>query len=58
MKKLGNGDHIGDLLRSYIEDVENIKEQEERIDSRLGRHITEYAEEIGLGSTKYELIEI
>lgn len=30
----------------------------ERIDTREGRHITEYAEEIGLGSTKYELIEI
>lgn len=29
----------------------------ERIDSRLGRHITEYAEELGLGSTDYELIE-
>ena len=29
-----------------------------RIDKQLGRHITEYAEEIGLGSTKYELIEI
>ena len=30
----------------------------ERVDSREGRHITEYAEEIGLGSTQYELIEI
>ena len=30
----------------------------ERVDSREGRHITEYAEEIGLGSTEYELIEI
>ena len=30
----------------------------ERIDSRLGRHITEYAEEIGLGTRDYELIEI
>ena len=30
----------------------------ERVDSREGRHITKYAEEIGLGSTKYELIEI
>ena len=29
----------------------------ERVDSRLGRHITEYAEELGLGSTDYELIE-
>ena len=31
---------------------------QERIDSRLGRHITEYAEELGLGSRDYELIEI
>ncbi len=30
----------------------------ERIDSRLGRHILPYAEEIGLGTTKYELINI
>lgn len=30
----------------------------ERIDSRLGRHITEYAEKLGLGSRDYELIEI
>jgi hypothetical protein len=29
----------------------------ERIDTRLGRHITEYAESLGLGSTEYELIE-
>ena len=30
----------------------------ERVDRQVGRHITEYAEEIGLGSTDYELIEI
>ena len=30
----------------------------ERVDSRVGRHITEYAESLGLGSTEYELIEI
>lgn len=30
----------------------------ERIDSRLGRHITEYGEEIGLGTRDYELIDI
>ena len=29
-----------------------------RIDRQIGRHITEYAESIGLGSTKYELIEL
>ena len=30
----------------------------ERIDRQVGRHITEYAEEIGLGSTNYELVSI
>ena len=30
----------------------------ERIDTRCGRHITEYAESLGLGKTDYELIEI
>ena len=30
----------------------------QRVDKQEGRHITEYAESIGLGSTKYELIEI
>ncbi len=30
----------------------------ERVDTRVGRHITEYAEELGLGSTDYELIEL
>lgn len=34
------------------------KDIEERIDSRCGRHITEYAESLGLGSTKYELINL
>ncbi len=36
---------------------EGTKSIEERIDTRCGRHITEYAEELGLGSTDYELIE-
>ncbi len=31
---------------------------QERIDTRKGRHITEYAQELGLGTTEYELIEI
>lgn len=31
---------------------------QERIDTREGRHITEYAESLGLGSTDYELINI
>lgn len=30
----------------------------ERVDRQEGRHITEYAESIGLGNTEYELIEI
>ena len=45
-----------DAIWSTEEDgVESIKE---RIDSRCGRHITEYAESLGLGTTDYELIEI
>ncbi len=31
---------------------------EERIDTRVGRRITEYAEELGLGSRNYELIDL
>lgn len=31
---------------------------QERIDTRLGREILPYAEELGLGSRKYELVEI
>lgn len=34
------------------------KDIEERIDTREGRHITEYAKELGLGNTEYELVEI
>ena len=34
------------------------KDIQERIDSRKWRHITEYAESLGLGSTDYELEEI
>ena len=30
----------------------------ERVDRQEGRHITEYAESLGLGNTKYELVEI
>ena len=37
---------------------EGTKEIKERIDTRFGRHITEYAESLGLGSTDYELIEL
>ncbi|MBR3138022.1 DUF362 domain-containing protein [Candidatus Saccharibacteria bacterium] len=35
-----------------------VAKMKERIDSRLGREILPYAESLGLGSTKYELIEI
>ena len=31
---------------------------QQRVDRQEGRHITEYAESLGLGTTKYELIEI
>ncbi len=34
------------------------KKLQERVDRQLGRHITEYAEELGLGLTEYELVEI
>ena len=34
------------------------KELQKRVNRQEGRHITEYAESLGLGSTKYELIEI
>lgn len=37
---------------------EGTKDIKERIDSRVGRHITEYAQDLGLGSTEYELINI
>ena len=37
---------------------EGTKDIQERIDSREGRHITKYAESLGLGTTEYELIEI
>ena len=43
------------LWSSKEEGAEKIRQ---RIDGQEGRHITEYAEELGLGSTKYELIEI
>ena len=34
------------------------EKMKQRVDRQVGRHITEYAESLGLGSTKYELIEI
>ena len=49
--------------QAFIDAIWNSKDQgkeklKERIDTRLGRHITEYAESLGLGTTNYELIEI
>ena len=37
---------------------EGTKDIQERIDTRCGRHITEYAKELGLGTTDYELVDI
>ena len=34
------------------------EKMKERIDSRLGREILPYAEELGLGSREYELVEV
>jgi len=34
------------------------EELKKRVDRQVGRHITEYAEELGLGTCSYELIEI
>ena len=34
LKKLGNGDNIGDLMRKYIEDVDKIKEGQEKLNNR------------------------
>lgn len=49
--------------QAFIDAIWNTQEHgtkdiENRIDTRCGRHITEYAESLGLGSTNYELIEI
>lgn len=46
---------IDAIWKTHEEGTKDIKE---RIDTREGRHITEYAEELGLGTTKYELIEL
>ena len=49
--------------QAFIDMVWNSTEEgskllRERVDRQVGRHITEYAESIGLGSTDYELIEL
>ena len=42
----------------WASDDPGAAELKERIDSRLGREILSYAESLGLGETKYELVEI
>ena len=49
--------------QAFIDAIWNSKDtgkekMKERVDTRKGRHITEYAQELGLGTTEYELIEI
>ncbi len=49
--------------QAFIDMIWNSKDKgahllQERIDRQIGRHILPYAEEIGLGTTKYELINI
>ncbi len=46
---------IDAIWKTHEEGTDSIKE---RIDTRCGRHITGYAESLGLGNTDYELIEI
>ena len=43
------------IWKTHEDGTDSIKE---RIDTRYGRHITEYAESLGLGTRDYELIEI
>lgn len=49
--------------QAFLDMVSNSNDEgkaalEERIDTRVGRRITEYAEELGLGSREYELIDL
>ena len=46
---------IDAIWATHEQGTESIKE---RIDTRFGRHITEYAKSLGLGNTEYELINI
>ena len=46
---------IDAIWNTHEEGTDSIKE---RIDTRCGRRITEYAKELGLGNTEYELINI
>lgn len=42
----------------FNSDQHGAKHLQERIDCQMGRHILPYAESLGLGTTKYELVEI
>lgn len=42
----------------WASNEEGSEKLRERVDRQVGRHITEYAESIGLGTTNYELIEL
>lgn len=49
--------------QAFLDAVWNSKDKgavllQERVDRQEGRHITKYAESLGLGSTNYELIEL
>ena len=46
---------IDAIWNAHDEGKEQLKE---RIDTRVGRHITEYAESLGLGTCDYELVEL
>lgn len=45
-----------DMVWSSLDEGSHLLRQ--RVDRQEGRHITEYAKELGLGSTEYELVEI
>lgn len=53
---VANDEAFLDFIWNSKDDGKNL--MIERIDRQVGRHITEYAESIGLGSRDYELIEI
>lgn len=42
----------------FNSEEEGAKKLQKHIDSKEGRHILEYAQELGMGSTQYELIDI
>ena len=42
----------------WASEEEGSEKLRERVDRQVGRHITEYAEALGLGTTEYELINI